>query len=226
MPERVTIWIVAGEESGDQLGAKLMRPLKARLAAPISLRRRRRARHGRGRGSRASSRSDIAVMGFTAVLARLPTILNGSPPPPTRWSRPSPTSSSSSTVRISPTGWRERVRRRAPRSHRRLREPLGLGLASRPRAAMRAYVDHLLALLPFEPEAHRRLGGPPTTYVGHPLIERLDEIRPAPARAVRWARTDRAPRPAGQPPLGGEPPHGAVRRSARPAAARPAPRSR
>ena len=45
---------------------------------------------------------------------------------------------------------------------------------------MRAYVDHLLALLPFEPEAHRRLGGPPTTYVGHPLIERLDEIRPTP----------------------------------------------
>jgi len=44
---------------------------------------------------------------------------------------------------------------------------------------MRAYVDHLLALLPFEPDAHRRLGGPPTTYVGHPLIERLDEMRPA-----------------------------------------------
>jgi lipid-A-disaccharide synthase len=45
---------------------------------------------------------------------------------------------------------------------------------------MRAYVDHLLALLPFEPEAHRRLGGPPTTYVGHPLIERLKDLRPAP----------------------------------------------
>src|SRR5918994_1616858 len=44
--------------------------------------------------------------------------------------------------------------------------------------AMRTYVDHLLALLPFEPEAHRRLGGPPTTYVGHPLIECLNEIRP------------------------------------------------
>jgi lipid-A-disaccharide synthase len=37
----------------------------------------------------------------------------------------------------------------------------------------------VLALLPFEPEAHRRLGGPPCTYVGHPLIERLDELRPA-----------------------------------------------
>ena len=38
---------------------------------------------------------------------------------------------------------------------------------------MRAYVDHVLALLPFEPDAHQRLGGPPCTYVGHPLIERL-----------------------------------------------------
>ena len=35
--------------------------------------------------------------------------------------------------------------------------------------AMRGYVDHVLALLPFEPDALRRLGGPPGTYVGHPL---------------------------------------------------------
>ena len=52
--------------------------------------------------------------------------------------------------------------------------------------AMRPYVDHLLALLPFEPEAHERLGGPPCTYVGHPLVERLEAIRaldPEPLRA-------------------------------------------
>jgi lipid-A-disaccharide synthase len=42
---------------------------------------------------------------------------------------------------------------------------------------MKPYVDHLLALLPFEPAAHERLGGPPCTYVGHPLIEKLDWIR-------------------------------------------------
>ena len=41
---------------------------------------------------------------------------------------------------------------------------------------MRGYVDHVLALLPFEPDAHQRLGGPPCTYVGHPLIERLPWI--------------------------------------------------
>src|SRR4029077_10697119 len=39
--------------------------------------------------------------------------------------------------------------------------------------AMLNYVDHVLALLPFEPEAYRRLRGPPCTYVGHPLTEQL-----------------------------------------------------
>jgi lipid-A-disaccharide synthase len=42
---------------------------------------------------------------------------------------------------------------------------------------MRAYVDLVLALLPFEPAAHERLGGPACVYVGHPLIERLDDFR-------------------------------------------------
>ena len=44
--------------------------------------------------------------------------------------------------------------------------------------AMRAYVDHVLALLPFEPKVMAELGGPPCTYVGHPLVERLDDLRP------------------------------------------------
>ena len=35
--------------------------------------------------------------------------------------------------------------------------------------AMRTYVDHVLALLPFEPKAMNELGGPPCTFVGHPL---------------------------------------------------------
>ena len=40
--------------------------------------------------------------------------------------------------------------------------------------AMRGYIDHVLALLPFEPAALWRLGGPPSTYVGHPLSERVE----------------------------------------------------
>ncbi len=53
--------------------------------------------------------------------------------------------------------------------------------------AMRAYVDCVLALLPFEPAAHARLGGPRCVYVGHPLIERLDELRPNAEEARRRA---------------------------------------
>jgi lipid-A-disaccharide synthase len=52
---------------------------------------------------------------------------------------------------------------------------------------MRGYVDHLLALLPFEPQVHARLGGPLTTYVGHPLIERLSDFRPSAEEAAARA---------------------------------------
>jgi lipid-A-disaccharide synthase len=43
----------------------------------------------------------------------------------------------------------------------------------------------VLALLPFEPEVHQRLGGPPCSYVGHPLVERRDWIRSRDGEALR-----------------------------------------
>ena len=42
---------------------------------------------------------------------------------------------------------------------------------------MARFIDHVLALLPFEPAALERLGGPPATYVGHPLAERRTWIK-------------------------------------------------
>src|SRR5690348_7167900 len=50
---------------------------------------------------------------------------------------------------------------------------------------MRGYIDHVLAILPFEPDVHRRLGGPLCTYVGLPLAERISELRPGPDEAAR-----------------------------------------
>jgi lipid-A-disaccharide synthase len=50
---------------------------------------------------------------------------------------------------------------------------------------MRAYIDHILALLPFEPGVHRRLGGPPCTYVGHPLVAEVGALRPNAEEARR-----------------------------------------
>jgi lipid-A-disaccharide synthase len=51
--------------------------------------------------------------------------------------------------------------------------------------AMRAYIDHVLAILPFEPAVHEKLGGPPTTYVGHPLAEEVRRFRPDAAELER-----------------------------------------
>jgi len=58
--------------------------------------------------------------------------------------------------------------------------------------AMRRYVDHVLALLPFEPAAYQRLKGPPCSYVGHPLTDQLASLRPS---AAEQARRD------GEPPV-------------------------
>jgi lipid-A-disaccharide synthase len=181
-PKPLTIWIVSGEESGDQLGAKLMCALKVRLGAE-------RLRFG-GVGGHAMAQEglsslfpleDIAVMGFSAVIARLPTILKRIKLTADAIVAAKPDmliiiDSPDFTHRVA-----KAVRQRAPQIP--IIDYVSPSVwAWRPGRApkMRAYVDHLLALLPFEPEAHRRLGGPPTTYVGHPLIERLSAIRPAP----------------------------------------------
>jgi len=174
------IWIVSGEESGDQLGAKLMRALKARFGAE-------RLRFG-GVGGRAMEAEglkslfpleDIAVMGIVAVIGRLPTVLNRIRVTANAVVAANPDiliiiDSPDFTHRVA-----KAVRKRAPQIP--VIDYVSPSVwAWRPgRAAkMRAYVDHLLALLPFEPDAHKRLGGPPTTYVGHPLIERVSEFRP------------------------------------------------
>ena len=173
------VFLVAGEESGDQLGFKLMRALREATGGAVAFRGvGGRAMEGEGLSS-LFPMSDIAVMGFLPVIRRLPTILDRirrtadaivARPPDVLVIIDSPdfTHRVASRVRarlpdlpivdyVSPTVWAWRPGRAAK---------------------MRAYVDHLLALLPFEPEAHRRLGGPPCTYVGHPLIERVAEMRP------------------------------------------------
>lgn len=55
---------------------------------------------------------------------------------------------------------------------------------------MRAYIDHVLALKPFEPAAHLRLGGPPCTYVGHPLVEQVERFRPSPGERTAVGAAD------------------------------------
>ena len=80
--------------------------------------------------------------------------------------------------------------------------------------AMRAYVDHVLALLPFEPAVMRQLGGPPCTFVGHPLSERVGELASERRGGAPAARRSAAAAGAAGQPRERNPPHGGrIRRS-------------
>ncbi len=172
------IVIIVGEHSGDALGAKLMTALEAQLPGGVVF-------SGVGghqmeaRGFRSEfPLADIAVMGPIAILRRLPTLvrrvyrsvdmaLAADPDVVIIIDAPEFTHPIAKRIRkrkadipiidyVSPTVWAWRP-----------------GRAKK----MAPYVDRVLALLPFEPDAHLRLRGPACTYVGHPLTERLDWLK-------------------------------------------------
>ena len=185
--------LVAGEHSGDQLGGKLMRALREARGGEISF---------LGVGGEAMEAeglespfpiSDIAVMGILPVLARLPKVL-------ARIRETAETivaASPDALVIIDSPDFTHRVARRVRAAMQELPivdyvSPSVWAWRPGRAKAMRAYVDCVLALLPFEPEAYRRLNGPRCVYVGHPLIERLGTLRP---------NADEARRRASPPPL-------------------------
>ncbi|GGK26381.1 lipid-A-disaccharide synthase [Salinarimonas ramus] len=178
--EAPLIYLIAGEESGDALGAGLMRAIRARVpgARFVGIGGRRMA--GEGLDS-LFPMAELSIMGILPVLARLPSLLRRIDETTKAVLAAEP----DALVLIDSPDFTHRVARRA----RRKRPDLTVinyvsptVWAWRPGRArkMRAYIDHVLALKPFEPAAHARLGGPPCTYVGHPLIEHTDELRPAP----------------------------------------------
>ena len=167
------LFLVAGEHSGDALGAKLM--------AALNRRRRGRIRY-LGVGGHAMAAQglvsqfpieDVAVMGPGAILARLPLILKriSSTAGAAVAAEPSAVVIIDSPEFTHPIA--KRIRRRQP--HVPIVDYVSPSVwAWRQGRArkMRRYVDHVLALWPFEPEVHARLGGPACSFVGHPLIER------------------------------------------------------
>lgn len=180
----LTICVIAGEVSGDRLGAALMRALKARQGAVRVIGVGDREMLAEGLQPLVPIRH-FAFIGF-GVIKHLPTIFRyiGDVSEAVIAARPDVLviiDSPELTHRIA-----RRVRKRSPSIP--IVDYVSPSVwAWRPgRArAMRAYVDHVLALLPFEPQVHQRLGGPPCTYVGHPLIEQLNALRPNAEEAAR-----------------------------------------
>ncbi|MBB5046333.1 lipid-A-disaccharide synthase [Rhodopseudomonas rhenobacensis] len=180
------IFLIATEESGDRLGASLTRELRERLGEAVRF---------EGVGGRAMQAEGLAslfpieelsIMGLSAVARRLPTILRHIRTAAHAALQAAP----DVLVIIDSPDFTHRVARRV-----RARDPSipivnyvsPTVWAWRPGRAkvMRKYVDHVLALLPFEPDEYRRLQGPPCSYVGHPLTEQIATLRPSPEEQLR-----------------------------------------
>jgi len=173
------IFIVANEESGDRLGAPLIRALRQSTQG--------RAHISAVGGAHMAEQGvpslfpigDLAFIGVSSIPAALPKSLRRirEAADAVIAARPDV------LVIIDSPDFTHRVARRV-----RARAPTipivdyvcPSVWAWRPTRArtMRAYVDQVMALLPFEPKVMKELGGPPCTYVGHPLIERISELRP------------------------------------------------
>jgi lipid-A-disaccharide synthase len=185
------IFLIATEESGDRLGASLMKVLRQRLGDAVRF---------EGVGGRAMAREglvslfpieQLSIMGLAAVVKQLPMLLRRIRETAEAVTQASP----DVLVIIDSPDFTHRVARRV-----RARDPAipivdyvsPSVWAWRPgRArAMCGYVDHVLALLPFEPGEYRKLHGPPCSYVGHPLTEQIGTLRPS---AFEQKRRDESP---------------------------------
>ncbi|KQZ93200.1 lipid-A-disaccharide synthase [Rhizobium sp. Root564] len=178
--------VVAGEVSGDLLGADLVRALKTQFPGQVEL-------FGVG-GEHLTTEglnslfdySELSIMGFTQVLKKLPQLI----------SRIKETANAiiaykpDALLIIDSPDFTHRVAKRVRKALPDLPVvnyvcPSVWAWKEYRATAMLSYVDHVLALLPFEPEAMQRLGGPATTFVGHRLSVDPDVLAVRAQRALR-----------------------------------------
>lgn len=180
------IFLIATEPSGDHLGAALMKELRHRFGNEVEL---------AGIGGREMEEQgitslfpigDLAIVGFAAVARQLPMLLRRISEAASAVVRAKP----DILVIIDSPDFTHRVARKVRKAAPSIPivdyvSPTVWAWRPGRARAMARYVDHVLAVLPFEPDEHRKLGGPACTYTGHPLIERLDTLRPNAQEAQR-----------------------------------------
>lgn len=187
----VKVAVIAGEMSGDLLGAGMASEIRLTAGRDVDL-------IGVGGPALAAEGltslfdfNDIAIMGVSAVLGRLPLLLR----------RINQTVDALVAARpdvlviIDSPGFTHRVAKRVRKALPDLPivqyvSPTVWAWKEYRAAHMNAYVDHVLAILPFEPAVMQRLGGPPTTYVGHRLRTLPAMLE---ARARQSARSQTGP---------------------------------
>jgi lipid-A-disaccharide synthase len=192
MPARATsdvarkIFLIATEESGDRLGANLMKVLRQRLGGAVQF---------EGVGGQSMAREglvslfpieELSIIGLAAVVKQLPKILRLIRETTRAVTQASP----DILVIIDSPDFTHRVARRVRAGDPSIPivdyvSPSVWAWRPGRARAMRRYIDHVLALLPFEPDEYRRLHGPPCSYVGHPLTGQTATLRPDPGEQKR-----------------------------------------
>lgn len=201
--EPLKLAIIAGEPSGDVLGADLISSIKAqshdRDVALVGVGG--EAMAAQGLRSLFDYR-DLSIVGISAIVAQLPKLLSHI----SKATKAIVAADPDVLVIIDSPEFSHRVARRV-----RKQRP-GIPVVNyvcptlwawRPQRAkqMTAYVDHILSILPFEADIVSALGGPPLTYVGHHLVS-TPQLRDATAKQAQLRTTFESTGDGnGQPPL-------------------------
>lgn len=192
MRDNLRIGIVAGEESGDLLAADLVRSLGQRSGTVelVGVGGRHLIELGL---SPLFDASRIALIGITAVLRDLPALLWRID----RTAKAIIAARPDCLITVDSPDFSLRVARKVKAALPQLpviHYVCPSVWAWRPGRAkkMRAYVDHVLCLLPFEPEALKRLEGPAGSFVGHRFS------RDPAIGATAYAQLARPDRPVGE----------------------------
>lgn len=172
------IAVIAGEVSGDLLGADLIAHLKTIHSRPIEL---------VGVGGEALEAqglkslfdfSELSIMGITQVLSKLPRLIKL-----ISWTADAIVAAKPDLLLIVDSP--DFTHRVAKKVRQKLPDlpvvnyvcPSVWAWKEYRAKAMLAYVDVVLAVLPFEPAVMQRLGGPETHFVGHRLASNADILR-------------------------------------------------
>lgn len=170
MAEPLRLFILAGEPSGDRIGADLVDRLRYHGEVELS------GVGGEalaGRGLRSLfPMSELSVMGWADVLPRLPLLLWRARQTAQAIIRSKPDAAVLVDAQVFSALVARQVRAAGVRTPMLLYVAPAVWAWKPERAArLKPLFDEILAVLPFEPRVLAELGGPPSHYVGHPALK-------------------------------------------------------
>ncbi|RCL03730.1 MAG: lipid-A-disaccharide synthase [Candidatus Tokpelaia sp. JSC161] len=171
MADRLKLAVIAGEESGDLLGADLVLALRDKVRCAIDLIG-IGGKHLAAEGLKSFFDLDeIAIMGIDAILKKMPRLLKLIRQVSFFIAHEKP----NCLIIIDSPEFTHRVARKVRGLNPTIPiinyiAPSVWAWRSQRAGGMRSFIDHVLVVLPFEVEVMKTLRGPPATYVGHRLL--------------------------------------------------------